>query len=85
MGSAMNSGQFVRNKSTGQLGVTTVDPYGICAPGEVAITFTDSSDPDQRLGNGYPVGEWEVVADNTLTDAERTKFAWARTARTRAA
>lgn len=79
MGSSLNSGLFVRNKMTGQLGVTTVDPYGICAPGEAAITFATETE-EHKLGNGFPVTDWDVVQDSTLTAAEKRHFAWARTA-----
>ncbi len=71
----LDSGQFLRNKTSGKWGVSGLDPYGIRGEGEVIITFsTDPTNPDGWLGNGYPATEWEVVAKEQVPPEIREQF-----------
>ena len=75
MASSMDSGRLLKHRRTGQLGVSGLDPYGVCAGDEVAITFaTNPQDPNKWLGNGYPQKEWEVVKPEQISRYARKKF-----------
>jgi hypothetical protein len=72
---ALSSGQFVRHKLTGKYGVSGVDPYGICGPGEFIVTFSKSGDSDAWLGDGVPLKDWEVVPKEDTPQRIRKRFA----------
>ncbi len=75
MSSCLDSGQLVRHKETGKVGVSTIDPYGVWARDEVAISFSgDPEDPNKHLGNGFPVAEWEVVKPAQVSRYYRMKY-----------
>lgn len=78
MGSALNSGQYVRRKSDGTYGVTGLDPYGICADNEIVVTFSNAGDRDPWLGNGYPVGDWQVIPIEEVPDEVKKRFSHLR-------
>ena len=76
MASCYNSGHFIRNKETGQFGVTGLDPYGMCGSNEVAITFcTNPNDSNKWLGDGFPFSEWEIITRDQVSAEVRTQYA----------
>ena len=66
--------KFMRQKSTGRIGIIGVDPYGIRSHGEIIVSFAPATDSNRYLGNGYPRKQFERVDEKDLTRYYRKKY-----------
>lgn len=66
--------QFVRQKSTGRVGFIGVDPYCVCAEGEIPVSFAPATDPNRFLGNGCPRRDFKYIEEKKLSRYYRKKY-----------
>lgn len=66
--------QLVKHKSTGEVGVIGVDPFGIRGSGEIIVSFFHHKDPDPLLGSAYPRDEFEKVQPEEVSPHYRKRY-----------